>query len=418
MPAAPVVYLGLSRLVPFGEFKNDQTLERIKKGLPEEYKLELAKLYEDFTSYQITETALFKMGDVKTRAEFESDSEGIDSNTISAGEDNLYIILLALVSLHYYFDSINSVNDVESVLLVDELDATLHPAFQIKLLKLLRNYASSYKIQMFFTTHSMTMLEDMLKNKNSVHYLIDNVTNVALMDDPDIFKIKMHLSSITKQDLYYDKIIPVFSEDDEARFLIDRLLDHYENTRAGFRGIKRYFHFVNINLGADNLISLFKDLKMLRNTMKAICILDGDHSTDKTNNIIAFPGRNTEQPSNPLSPEKLLFQYADILFKEDDHFWLDDAVINLGYGKTSYRDRIAKEIQKYQDNQDKPKVKEREFNKKLFNDNKPFFDVLFKRWLSDERNEKEINRFYFDLKALFIKNAIVNGINPKDWKDE
>ena len=114
----------------------------------------------------------------------------------------------------------------------------------------------------------------------------------------------------------------------------------------------------------------------------------------------------------------MLFQYADILFKEDDHFWLDDAVINLGYGKTSYRDRIAKEIQKYQDNQDKPKVKEREFNKKLFNDNKPFFDVLFKRWLSDERNEKEINRFYFDLKALFIKNAIVNGINPKDWKDE
>ena len=418
LPAAPVIYLGLSRLVPFGEFKNDQTLEKIKKGLPDKYKKELAKHYEDFTSYQITETALFKMGDVKTRAEFESDSEGIDSNTISAGEDNLYIILLAIVSLHYYFDSIQSDNDVKSVLLVDELDATLHPAFQIKLLNLLREYAKSYKIQMFFTTHSMTMLEDMLKNKNNVIYLIDNVNNVALMDDPDIFKIKMHLSLITKQDLYYDKIIPVFSEDDEARFLIDRLLDHYENTCAEFRGIKRYFHFVNINLGANNLISLFKDLKMLRNTMKAICILDGDHTTDKTNNIIALPGKNIGQRSNLLSPENLLFQYAEILFNEDDHFWLDDAVINLGYGKKVYRERIAKEIQKYHDNQEGSKVKEREFNKKLFNDNQPFFDVLFKRWLIDERNDKEINRFYFELRDLFKKNAIVNGINPKDWKDK
>ena len=119
------------------------------------------------------------MGNVKTRAEFESKTEGIDSNTISAGEDNLYIILLAIVSLHYYYDSIKQTNDIESVLLIDELDATLHPSFQIKLLDILRKYATKYKIQIFFTTHSMTILEDMLSKKNNVIYLIDNITDVV-----------------------------------------------------------------------------------------------------------------------------------------------------------------------------------------------------------------------------------------------
>ena len=48
------------------------------------------------------------MGDIKVRNEFSSNVAGVDSNTISAGEDNLSIILTALISLKYYFNSINS----------------------------------------------------------------------------------------------------------------------------------------------------------------------------------------------------------------------------------------------------------------------------------------------------------------------
>lgn len=410
LPAVPVIYLGLSRLVPFGEFKDDNSLHKIKKGLPEVFKTELEGLYEEFTKYQIAETAILKMGNVKTRAEFESKTEGIDSNTISAGEDNLYIILLAIVSLHYYYDSIKQTNDIESVLLIDELDATLHPSFQIKLLDILRKYATKYKIQIFFTTHSMTILEDMLSKKNNVIYLIDNITDVVLMEDPDIFKIKMHLQSITKKDIYYDKVIPIFSEDEEARFLINRLFDYYENKYPTFKGVRRLFHFVNVNLGSDNLIKLFKDIKILRNTMKSICILDGDQQNDMTNNIITLPGHSCDQKQNSLSPENLLLQYCDILYNEDDQFWKEKTVIDLGYGKTFYRDKILDEIKNNQ-------KKEREFNKKLFNKYKIFFDLLFKHWLFDKRNEKEILLFYNNLKILFTKNALFNGINPKEWKD-
>ena len=155
LPYCPVIYLGLSRLVPFGEFQNDEAIAGIRKEFPPEYQSEINELYRKFTHYEITYNSAQQMGDLKTRAEFSSNYEGIDSNTISAGEDNLYIILVAIVSLKYYYESISSTRDIESVLLIDELDATLHPAYQLKVLSVLRDYCTQYKIQAVFTTHSM-----------------------------------------------------------------------------------------------------------------------------------------------------------------------------------------------------------------------------------------------------------------------
>lgn len=400
LPSCPVIYLGLSRLMPYGEFKNDDALKDIKKGLPDDYQEELAKLYESFTHYAISNTSIQQMGDVKTRAEFSSEFEGIDSNTISAGEDNLYIILLAIMSLRYYFESIDSHNTVESILLVDELDATLHPAFQIKLLQLLRNYSQKYRMQVVFTTHSMTMIEDLLSKHDNVFYLIDNITSVVLMEDPDLFKIRMHLSSLTKEEIYLDKVIPVFTEDEEARFILDMLLKYYEEKKPEFRGVRRFFHFVNVNLGADNLRNIFEDLKLLRSTMKAICVLDGDHNTDLSNNIVALPGKNMVQAGYGLSPEKLLVEYANILYEKDDPFWVDNSIISIGYGKAMYLEKVANVIRKYEEKPD-PSVKERIFYKNVFNSNKSFFELLFKHWLNNTNNRSEKYRFYTELRTLF-----------------
>jgi hypothetical protein len=420
LPACPVLYLGLSRLVPYGEFKRDDSIKKVKKALPDEYQSELERLYKDFTHYEISEASVQQMGDVKVHAEFDSTAEGVDSNTISAGEDNLYIILLSLISLKYYYECIESKNECESILLVDELDATLHPAFQIKLLKLLRQYSSEYKIQVFFTTHSMTSLEDLLEKKDNVFYLVDNVTSVTLMEEPDIYKIQMHLRSLTKKDMYYDKVIPVFSEDDEARFLINLLFDYYEEKRPEFIGVRRLFHFVDINLGADNLENIFKDLKLLRSTMKAICILDGDHKSDLNNNIVALPGKTEVKSGEMFSPEQLLFNYASILYGEDDDFWVNDAVISIGYGKRVYIERISNRLAEFKKQKDEGTTtkKNREFSKELFKENKDFFYLLFKRWLNDERTSSEKYRFFKELKILFRKNAQYNGINPNEWKDE
>ena len=148
-------YLGLVRLYPFGEYLNNAAVQKIKKNLPSEYQQLITKLYSNLSGINISAVSSQKMGDIKTRADFESDKEGIDSNTISAGEDNLSIIICALVSLRYYFENIASHNDVESILLIDEFDATLHPSLQNRLLKIFREYAEAYKIQIIFTTQQI-----------------------------------------------------------------------------------------------------------------------------------------------------------------------------------------------------------------------------------------------------------------------
>lgn len=416
LPYCPVVYLGLSRLFPFGEYQDDEKIKKVNNKLPEIYKKEIADLYKSFTNYSIEYANSQKMGDVKVRTEFSSELEGIDSNTISAGEDNLTIILTALVSLKYYYESINTNNDVESVLLIDELDATLHPAFQIKLLRLFEEYSEQYKIQIVFTTHSMSLIEAMLEYKCNVIYLLDNITDVAIMDTPDIYKIKMHLHSLTQDDIYLDKVIPVFTEDDEARTLLKMIFEYFnEIHNDNFRGVKTFFHYVEANIGAEVLTSIFKDSKLTRTTMRSICILDGDHNSDLSNCIIALPGGDC--------PEKLLLNYAQQLLDNNDQFWVHPSIIAKGFSKHYYIDNIKNKVDEFVDqiNQDtldqiSTKGKKREFYKKLFNNNKTFFEYLFKHWLHNSENQDSIEKFYDNLRSLFKKVSNYHEINPNEWE--
>ena len=61
------------------------------------------------------------------------------------------------------YNSIQSNQPVESILLIDELDATLHPSLQFKLLDLFNQYSHDYKIQIFITTHSLSLIEHALE---------------------------------------------------------------------------------------------------------------------------------------------------------------------------------------------------------------------------------------------------------------
>ena len=137
----------------------------------------------------------------------------------------------------------------------------------------------------------MSLLEEMLAKKDNVLYLIDNVTSVFQMEEPDIYKIKMHLQSLTQEDIYEDKVIPLFTEDDEARCLLELLFDYYQKTYPEFRNVSGLFHKVLTNISAENLTGIFTDSKLLHTTMRSICVLDGDHKSDLTNFIVALPGK-------------------------------------------------------------------------------------------------------------------------------
>ena len=422
------IYLGLPRLYPFGEIddkektNNSIKIRSITNKLPEEYQNELYKLYKELTGISVAQGKNIKIENIKSRIDFDTDVEGIDSNTISAGEDNIMIILTALVSLKYYYDNLSNKDDeVISMLLIDELDATLHPEMQIKIFNKILEYSEKYKIQVIFTSHSFTLIEHAKKNKQNLIYIQNKRTTVKLMENPDIHKIKMDLYNETALNLFKNSKIPVFTEDDEARFVLDILFSQYEIN------LNTLFHLVNANMGNTCITQIFEDEYIYKNTIGLIAILDGDCKINMLKETSEELDNNTNRKDSTYyfnhnimwlpgdkSPEILFFEYAlNIYNDESSKFHNFDNVQNLGY-TYNYFDNYIKpcleECLQIENASDKRKKA-----KKVFREFSEFFKLIITYWMKDENNLKELNRFYSILKSLYKKNADINNCNPSYW---
>ena len=246
----------------------------------------------------------------------------------------------------------------------------------------------------------MSTVDAALKSRDNVIYLIDNVTNAIVMESPDIYKIRRHLSGITGDDIYLNKSIPIFTEDAEARIFLNTLFDYFENATDEFSLVRRFFHLVDANIGCTNLKSIFSDSYLLQTTMKCACVLDGDQSQDMNKYIITLPGGD--------SPEKVIMSYAQMIYDNDSTFWTNSTILELNYGKAHFRDDVKPDI-------DDIDAQLRTLRKKVFLKHQRFFELLFKHWVRDEENADAVNKFYKNLNIIFKKVAEFHGINPQLW---
>ncbi|UJF14689.1 ATP-binding protein [Jeotgalibaca sp. MA1X17-3] len=417
LPKIPIIYLGLFRLFSFGEFDSDELIKKLANTLPKEYIEEIQKMYFDFTGYNIDVITMFSMGAIKNRPDFSTDKTGIDSNTISAGEDNLFIIILALISLKYYYESINSNQEVESILLIDEFDATLHPSFQNKLFDIITKYSKEFHIQVLFTSHSLSLIEHSLKTPSTTNiiYLIDNIFKVTPMLDPDIYKIERHLKEITQEESYVDNLIPIFTEDEEARSFLKILFSHYENVTD--INISKFFHLVDANFSSETIKNIANDTILLKSTLRSINILDGDQSSQNNlnNQLITLPGSE--------SPETLLFKHAEKLLRsEDTRFWDNEVLVKTGYSRTHFRNNISNKINEIEERLSASQVDgkstrgmRRESNKRIFNEHIHFWRFVTTDWINDSENYSEVYNFFKNLNICFKKAAEFHGVSSNDW---
>ena len=287
-------------------------------------------------------------------------------------------------------------------MLIDEIDATLPPSLQEKLLEIIRDYCDRYKIQFFATTHSLSLLEYCLLKKDNVVYLCDDIDKVALLPDPDIFKIRAKLKTLSIESIYANRQIPVFTEDAEARSFLEYYMDYMQTVNPSFANIRNRFHFVNASFGADSLRGMFSD-ERLTQIMRAICILDGDKTEEHSEYVIALPGG--------ASPEQLLFDYAEMLYNNDSDFWRTSEALYNNFDRVTYRNNIQPD---YNTALTTAKSK-REALKNLWKNNKTFIILVLKYWLNDPQNKVIIDRFTTELHKQFAKTAEYHGINKKDW---
>lgn len=163
----PTIYLSLSRLYPLGERKDSVKITEIKKTnlfyqkkANERYKL----WYNTVIPNSIADEAVLSKikKNACSRASLHMDINNTPALSQSIGQDNLGNIISALVDIYI----LSLENDYNGALLcIDEIDVSLHPDTQIRLLNLFYQLSEELQIQFVLSTHSLTILKEMLKRE-------------------------------------------------------------------------------------------------------------------------------------------------------------------------------------------------------------------------------------------------------------
>lgn len=329
----PVIFLSLKRLTPIGEEQNIREDSDISLTTDE---IDFIKLWHCkilLTNNEIKSQNCLTSTNKNTIG---VETEFYDWKLNSAGQDNIGKILLAVLSFKRLKEKFFA--DYQGGLLViDELDATLYPASQLKLLDALLNFSRSYNFQVIFTTHSLTLLEEACRLKDDQHnkgqigvlYLQKQDNKILVSEQSSYLSIKHHLN-VTLETVKTNKI-DVFTEDEEAVIFAKSLLKSKASK----------LNFINCNLGCSNIIELATKKVPSFSYPNSLIILDGDvkksvgsmRKVNKLKNIIILPAN--------LSPERLLAVFLD--GKEEGSDVWDK--IHPGYTKQiCFRDVLKVEI--------------------------------------------------------------------------
>ena len=407
----PTLYLGLCRLYPLGESlgvtkihpsgklsveENDFIINNMKSIL------NIREESKDFTIASISET------NKKRGVGFNTDIYNYLSN--SAGQDNLGQILMAILSFKRLKTQLG--NDWHGGLLViDELDAVLHPLAQNKLIDFLYHQAKEIGMQIVFTSHSLGLLEYVSRktkynNVNTINdYELVSVTNangpVEVVQNPPFDAIYNELMATYLTPA--SRKISVFSEDDEARFFIKKLLEKYSVR----------FKLLEVSFGRDQLLRMLTD--DFQNFKQYIYILDGDLDDSdiekytqkvapaKVGCILTLPGDK--------SPEQVIWEYLNQL--TSDHAFIKWGGLQMGYSKRSIEEN-GPFSDKYNGCE-----KEREKFKQWFNDNTQLVNDVFYHWCED--NNQSVEKFVQDFITAYnwiARRWFIPIIPPELEKEE
>ena len=328
----PVVYLSLKRLYPLGE--NKKLNVDAYNLAPEEKKL-LVELYKTIFS-EVMDDQEYLINSIKSTSKSSAaiSVSNIDPITISSGQDNIGKLLITLLSFKRLKDKYKE-NFKGGILLIDELEASLHSSALRHVIAVLMKFSNRYNIQIIFTTHSEdVVIKQLLSAQNNnnckVLYLKKVDDKIEVFDDNlNINLIKSDLGNIPLPKNEYKKP-RIYTEDDVGKEIAKALIP---------REIAKKYDFVTLSIGHGNYYNLLK--AKCKEFLNSMIILDGDQFNNqnmkKYKNVVILPGK--------VLPEKFMYNYLRGL-PEGDKFW-DNSI--GGYDKEKCFDNFsnAEEIDEY-----------------------------------------------------------------------
>lgn len=389
----PVLYLGLSRLFPIGEANEDKITADSMKFINEEQKKWFIEKYTQILSIydDISDVNNYSIGETDKKKGVGIETNRYDYLTNSSGQDNLGQILMSILSFKILKQT--RTDWTGGLLLIDEIDATLHPAAQKRLIDLLAKEAKANNIQVVVTTHSSDLLKhictkiaynDIDKNNNIELYYFTNANRrLEMKRNPDYSSIENDL--LVKSMLQNSNKVKVYSEDAENRWFIKNLIPEY----------LMYIDILDVKIGCDQLLSLYNgDVSYFGNVL---IVLDGDvkdkdlevipeRLRTRLKNIVRLPGT--------VRPEEVIYEY--ILSLDSEHpYWENASKVDMNW---VYFKENGPNSSKY------TQEKEREKYKNWFVEHQPVFDStkLFDFWAND--NKDLIEKFKKDFVEAY--NAV------------
>ena len=389
----PTYHLGLSRLFPVGESDSPKDSNTPSEGSVKEELLKVHKEilfsnseYEDFSSISVSEFS-HKTGTGIITAKYSALMN-------SSGQDNLGQIILAVLS----FKLLKEKNEdyIGGILLIDEIDATLHPAAQNKLIDYLVDQSKKLNLQIVFTTHSLSLLEHIIRNQDltkgpqkdiELIYLLNKRGKLEVKENPN--KIFLHNDLMEAYSGYHvsSKKIVVLTEDDVAIWFLQQILEYTFPTEVF------HLNFLNMHVGWTEIIKLIKsdfsyyknhlifldpDINKIKNKQQLVKAIQGTayKLEEKSSNILLLPG--------DTYIEELFYNYLTNI-PESHNFFYDKEIENMALFAQTIRDGGI-DSQHYI-KLSTPKAKHKEW----FSNNKHICKIAFNYWAKD--NEELVSTF-------------------------
>ncbi|WP_151713395.1 AAA family ATPase [Acinetobacter bereziniae] len=336
----PTLYLGMSRMSPIGEFEWGQVNQKEVKSLTD-----LNLIYTIFNEiipipfFQASEKKGYIHSFKQTNKQSIVPDFNYPSLSISLGQDSLSSIITAIASFNELKKTIND-QYIGGILVIDEVESGLHPKAQMALIKQLKKYATILNLQIVLTTHSLTIIKEVLERNPSqddtVIYLKDTFSPKD-MKDVTYTKIKNDMllepfKPQSEEDI--TEIIPdlfCYFEDEEASDFMKGILSAL-GINDTFSKFGKKLEIVSAKLGCTTLNKLSDQSPHFRSSL---IFLDADtQSDDKTpdsknslllkENVIQLPIDDDSSIYNQLPPDKIAYLYLYLKFKninENYEFW-------------------------------------------------------------------------------------------------
>lgn len=317
----PTLYLGMSRITPIGEFEWDH-IELVDSQPSQEDINFINDVFDAILPYRNKTNSIYTHNFSNSNKGSKVPDLGHPSLSISLGQDSISSIVTALASFNQLKNKLGS-EYTGGILVIDEIEAGLHPHAQKRLIEQLKVLGSKLNLQIIVTSHSLTIIKTILNHsdalefgKDSVEYLMD--TNIPrTMQNANYQKIKndMLLVPYTPE---IQEALPrcnVYFEDLEAHDFMSAIISSQEITNY-YSHFGKELNLIPAKLGCDNLFALANSSQHFR---ESVLILDSDsideNPLNKKNklikdskNICILPPYRKDVYSG-IGPDKLAFMY-------------------------------------------------------------------------------------------------------------